>query len=42
MADDALQFIAVELLQQPEVMATEAFLGSRPVAKAFSAGSSMM
>ena len=42
MAEDALELLAVELFQQPVVIATHEWSGSRPVAKAFVASSSMM
>ena len=40
-ADDALELLAVHLLQQAVVTAIEACCGSRPVAKALGAVSSM-
>ena len=40
-AENALELLAIELLSSPLVMATLACCGSRPVAKAFGALSSM-
>ena len=39
--DDALELLAVQPSSSPRVTATEACCGSRPVAKALGAGSSM-